>query len=345
VAIQGAENTGAPHFVVDPIRSGLPLQLSPDDLVITIKQLEAFYWVANLGSFGTAAARLHVTQSSLSKRVAEFEAALGVELFDRSSRKVRPTDAGHRLLPSAASVLQTMDQLQASVASSGRLSGVCRFGISELAALTWLPEFVHRARELHPDLRLQPQVDLALHLEHRVVRGELDFAIAPGPSSDAKLDSELISWVDFTWAAAPGRFRSGTVLTPAELARHPLITMTEGSGLTRAFERWAGEQGIRPQQTLGCNSLMAIVGLTVADAGISFLPTKYIAPWIRRRQLVAVKSEPGLPRLRYCFIRRVDDGRELVRLLMKLVAETADFSLSPIAFADAPRKTSRKATR
>lgn len=308
--------------------------------VVTIKQLEAFYWTANLGNFGTAASRLHVTQSSLSKRVAELEQVLGTPLFERSTRKVHLTEAGHRMMPHAAAMLQTMDQMRASVAPTSKLTGVSRFGISELAALTWLPQFVSRIRADHPDLRLQPQVDLALHLERRVMRGELDFAIAPGPSGESKLHSDVIAHVDFTWAAAPGRIRGRKPLTPAELVQHPLISMTEGSGLTRAFERWASEQGVHPQQTLGCNSLMAIVGLTVAGVGISFLPTNYIKPWTASGQLLAVRSSPPLPRLPYCFIRRSDDARELVQTLKGYVADTADFTLSPAALA--PSASSRK---
>lgn len=295
---------------------------------MTLKQLQAFFWAANLGNFSVAAVRLHVTQSSLSKRIAELEEAVGAQLFDRSSKKVQLTDAGHRLLPIAGKMLQLMESMPAEVMSSVRLTGVCKFGISELAALTWLPQFVSNVRREHPQLRLQPYVDLARSLERRVLRGELDFAVAPGPRIDSAIDSEVIAAVQFTWAAAPMRISKGTVLTPADLLHHPLITMTEGSGLTRAFEAWASEQGIRAQQTLACNSLMAIVGLTVADLGISFLPAKYIQPWVDRGELVSLTSAPPLPTLNYCFIRRSDDNRALVDAMRQYVAQAADFSIS-----------------
>lgn len=57
---------------------------------MTLKQLEAFYLAATLGSFSLAAQRAHVTQSSLSKRIAELEAYLGTGLFDRSSTQGPP---------------------------------------------------------------------------------------------------------------------------------------------------------------------------------------------------------------------------------------------------------------
>ena len=66
---------------------------------MTLKQIEAFYWAANLGSFSIAALRLHVTQSSLSKRIVELEESVDVKLFDRSSKRAQLTEAGRRLLP------------------------------------------------------------------------------------------------------------------------------------------------------------------------------------------------------------------------------------------------------
>ena len=68
---------------------------------MTLKQIEAFYWAANLGSFSIAALRLHVTQSSLSKRVVELEESVGAPLFDRSGKRAQLTEAGQRLLPLA----------------------------------------------------------------------------------------------------------------------------------------------------------------------------------------------------------------------------------------------------
>ncbi|RYE37512.1 MAG: LysR family transcriptional regulator, partial [Hyphomicrobiales bacterium] len=56
-------------------------------------ELRSVISAARLGSFGRAAAALHVTQPALSRRIAEAEASLGVQLFERLSRGVRPTDA------------------------------------------------------------------------------------------------------------------------------------------------------------------------------------------------------------------------------------------------------------
>jgi DNA-binding transcriptional LysR family regulator len=116
---------------------------------MTLKQLEAFYLAATLGSFALAAQRAHVTQSSLSKRIAELEGWVGAELFDRSGQRAQLTEAGHRLLPVAAQMLELKEAARGALNSSPTLAGTCRFGISELGALTWLPRFVARVRTEH----------------------------------------------------------------------------------------------------------------------------------------------------------------------------------------------------
>jgi DNA-binding transcriptional LysR family regulator len=293
---------------------------------MTLKQLEAFYLAATLGSFALAAQRAHVTQSSLSKRIAELEAWVGVELFDRSGQRAQLTEAGHRLLPVAAQMLEIKQSIRDALHGLPTLAGTCRFGISELGALTWLPRFVARVRTEHPQLVLQPHVDLGRRLERQVVRGELDFAVVPGPPEDPHVTSHDVGEVRVTWMASPGRARAGSVLRVEELARHPVITMTEGSGMTQAFETWAAGQGLRMQRIVASNSLMAIIGLTMADLGLSFLPQDFMLPWVESGALIALRSDPPLPTLRYCFVRREDDRRAMLPIMLQCVTEEAQFS-------------------
>jgi DNA-binding transcriptional LysR family regulator len=62
---------------------------------MNFRQLEALYWIVRLGSFHAAARHLKTSQPAISARIREMEQQLGVTLFDRSGRKVRPTPKGH----------------------------------------------------------------------------------------------------------------------------------------------------------------------------------------------------------------------------------------------------------
>lgn len=94
--------------------------------IMTLKQLEAFYWAATCANFAIAAQRINVSLSSLSKRISELEQSLDVVLFDRSGHRATLTDAGQGLMPQALALLDSRlidDWLLANqVSSAERIS-------------------------------------------------------------------------------------------------------------------------------------------------------------------------------------------------------------------------------
>ena len=107
----------------------------------SIKQIEAFYWSGQLGSFVAAADRLNTTQSNISKRIQELEYTLGVELFDRAKRAIRMTAKGDELMRLSDELLRTHMRLRQVGKSALAVDGPFRFGVTEAVALTWLPRF------------------------------------------------------------------------------------------------------------------------------------------------------------------------------------------------------------
>ncbi|SDV50779.1 LysR family transcriptional regulator [Chitinasiproducens palmae] len=296
---------------------------------MTLKQLEAFYWAASLGSFSVAATRLNITQSTLSKRIAELEASVGVPLFDRSAQRSVLTEHGTRILGHAHKILQFEGEIHQLLGTPPRLAGLCRFGVSELTALTWFPSFVARVTTEHPDLALEPYVDLAAGLERRLVRGEIDFAILPQSSEDnPMLSSVPLATLEFAWMSSPRRIPARAVLRSRDIMQHPILTMTAESRLTAAYESWAASNGVQGRRVLACNSLSAIVGLTLADVGISFLPRLFMRKLVDSGQLHAFKVVPELPSIEYCFKWRTDDTRAFISALGQFAKEEADYTLS-----------------
>jgi DNA-binding transcriptional LysR family regulator len=296
---------------------------------MTLKQLEAFYWAAMLSSFSAASNRLNITQSTLSKRVAELETSLGISLFARSANRTMLTEHGQRVLAKAHEMLMMEADIKSLHGAPQPLSGNCRFGISELTALTWFPNFVSRINELHPQLLLEPYVDLGSALEKKLIRGELDFAILPKTSSgNALLSTVPLATLDFAWMAAPRRIAAKEELTIQEIEQHPIIVMTSESRLTESFQHWSSHNNVTVRRVLACNSLSAIVGLTVADVGISFLPRRFLEPMVQQGKLCAFQSKPALPTIEYCFRWRADDTRTLGPTLAQLALEEVDYSLT-----------------
>ncbi|WP_459617038.1 LysR family transcriptional regulator [Bordetella sp. 2513F-2] len=294
---------------------------------MTFKQLEAFYAAAISPSFAVAAAHVHLSQSSLSKRISELEADLGQRLFDRSGHRSVLTPEGETLLPLAREILGAAARARAAVGRGDGLQGVCRFGMGELAAMSWLPKFVARCRADFPELRLEPHVDVGQNLERRVESGELDFAVVAGWSSRPAIASHTIAEVRYAWAGSARQLRGIRVLTPGHLQDMTVITMPPGAGSTRIFEAWLRENNVSVSRQLACNHMGAIAGMVAAGVGVAFFPEGWLRPLREKHAVRPVESEPPLHPLHYSFQCRRDDIRPLVGAMRERVMAEVDFAV------------------
>ncbi|MEJ3657609.1 LysR family transcriptional regulator [Actinomycetes bacterium KLBMP 9759] len=94
------------------------------------RQLQYFVAVAEAGSFTRAAERLHIGQPAVSQLVGRLERQVGLALFERSTRHVRLTPAGERLLPEARAALRAVDRVRQVAAELGPLDTPLRIGSS-----------------------------------------------------------------------------------------------------------------------------------------------------------------------------------------------------------------------
>jgi DNA-binding transcriptional LysR family regulator len=292
----------------------------------SVKQLEAFWWAATCANFATAAQRVHLSVSSLSKRITELESTLGQPLFDRSGHRAVLTEAGERLLPAALDVLNAMATLGHALDTREELAGRCRFGVGDLSALTWLPTFVAAVRHTHPRLALEPCVDVGGVLERRLDDGELDFAVIAGRSSRSTLLSQPVGAASFAWGVSsslPGAARLGI---KALLQRYPLVTLPPGAGTTRLLDDWLLAQGVTVREHILCNSLGAVAGMLRAGVGVGFLPSG----WVEPLGLRALGARTPLAPLQYSFQWRRGDARALIPAMQRLVQAEVNFSAPPV---------------
>lgn len=290
---------------------------------MTLKELEAVYWAGTLGSFALAADRLSMTQSSLSKRILELEDELGEKLFDRSGPRARITGAGERVLMQARQMLALRDTILSGERGSRGLRGSCRFGVSELVVATWLPALVERARSDFPEVALEPRVGVTQELLAAVSRGETDFAIGPGGSSEAAIASHRLHAVDMVWACAPNFPAARDELDAAHVQQLPVISTSAQAGATAALDNWAVGQGLKFRRIVASNSMGAVASLSAAGLGLCLLPAPFARPLIEAGRLIRMRCEPALqvPPLPYYLHWRSDDDSVLSAALRALVIE------------------------
>jgi DNA-binding transcriptional LysR family regulator len=130
-----------------------------------LNELRGFCVAADLGSLGRAAVRLHVSQPSLSKRLASLEAKAGVRLLERSPRGVTLTPAGRRLYEHAHGLLERADQVTDVLVGMKRSGDVVRLAASHSASEAFV------ARMLQGSDRTQRTTIELLAANSQVVRG------------------------------------------------------------------------------------------------------------------------------------------------------------------------------
>lgn len=237
---------------------------------MTLKQLTTFFWVCRLGGFAAAAARLNSTQSTVSMRIQELEASLGVLLIDRSPRSVRPTPKGTELLADVERLLTLAAEIEKRVADPQILSGTVRLGVSELVAVTWLSDLIAETGRRYPKVVFEPVVDLSQAQLRKVLGGELDIALIPGPASG--LTNVPLGTVDFAWMASPKLGLGGRPLSAADLSAFPMLGLPQQSKLHGFVRQWFEASGVAVPPSRFCNSTNVVAVLTAAGLGTSYLP-------------------------------------------------------------------------
>ena len=120
-----------------------------------IDDIDAFVEVIRCQSISHAAESLQLTQPAITRRVQNFEQALGVELFDRNTKPLKPTLIGTRVYEQCRSILREMDALRELVATDAPPTGLLRLGVPQTIGDVVLPDALHgpldvAVRCMHP---------------------------------------------------------------------------------------------------------------------------------------------------------------------------------------------------
>lgn len=256
-----------------------------------IQELEAFWWIAQTGSFNRAAERLYLTQPSVTARIQALEKELGQPLFERKPRGVRLTDAGRALLPHAERVLQDIRKARQAVADLMSATGGTLAVGSALTTSTYsLPEILARYKQRYPAVEItvrtgRSQQVVQLVLEDIVQLGLVHAPINPHPEiQQIPLTSEEIVLVCHPQHALAHEDKA----TPDRLASEPFITPDRSSGYWSVVEQFWASNGLVPRVTMELDSIEATKRMVLHNLGITMLPRNCVETEIREGRLAVV---------------------------------------------------------
>ena len=260
----------------------------------TFAQLEAFYWVGRLGGFHAAARHLHLTQPTISARVAELELTLGAKLFDRVRQRAEMTSHGRDILSSVERILRITDEISMRQKDSNTLRGLLRLGAVESVAFFMLPILLPRLRASFPDLRIELTLDIGTVLNRKLNARELDMAILTDAQVSDAVTVERVGTFEYAWVANPSFELPRRELVPADLRKVPILANPSRSTIFSVMTKWFQGAGVEPEQVTSCNSLALTSRLVSAGYGVSILQPQILQQEIKAGLIRVLPSNPAV---------------------------------------------------
>jgi len=292
----------------------------------SIKQIEAFYWSGQLGSFVAAADRLNTTQSNISKRIQELEYTLGVEVFDRAKRAIRLTGKGEELMRLSDTLLRAHMKLRQVGKTSLAVEGPFRFGVTEAVALTWLPRFSALIQHSFAGLIPISAVDTSLNLNQLLTDRKIDLVIATEANLDPNLIFTKLIAVERVWVASPSLIPDDHVLNAAEMAAVPMLGHGTNSIQHNLVGRYLRSHGVQPNIVTSCSSMSALARMVMDGVGMTYLHKDVFAADIAAGRMKVVRTELQIPPIQYVAAHRDDVISPVAELVAAKALEVCDFA-------------------
>ena len=241
-----------------------------------IRQLRYFVALAEELHFHRAAARLHIAQPALSQQIRSLERELGLQLVERTNRRVSLTDAGARLLTEATAVVARFDEAVANMqrVRAGEL-GTLRIGIFPGPLRQLVPGILAELQRRRPDVDVATRYLPGLDQITAVLDGRLDLALIPSISAsqpEAPLAAKVIDRQRLGIAVPAGdALARKRRVQPQDLAGLPLVWMarTIDPGLYDTILAALTAAGVQPRSLQESSTPEASLSIVAAGLGVS----------------------------------------------------------------------------
>lgn len=287
---------------------------------VDMRQLRAFATVGRLASFTKAATALFTSQPALSAQIINLEEALGLRLFDRSTRSVMLTQAGRDLLPVVDRVLADFEDVIAKARNVAHMN-IGRVSVAALPSVssTLLPHAVAELRLRHPGITVDLKDALAERVVEMVRSGAVDFGLTGEPRPDPQLVFKALA-SDRIVAVLPRDHPLGKAARVSldDLLSVPLILMDRDSSVRRIVDAAyaaAGKRSVAPSYE--ATFMATAIGMVRGGLGVTLLPSSAL-------ELSAADD----------LATRVIDNPRLTRKLGVLCDRRRSFSPAAQVFAD-----------
>lgn len=255
-----------------------------------------FVALAEIENVTAAAARLNVTQPTLTRALQRLENEVGAPLFDRTGRRLRLNEYGKIFLERSRESLQSLDRATKEIdALRNPESGIIRLAVLHSMAVWFAPEIIRRYRSIAPKARYELQLAAAHEMVGHLRSGRVDLAIT-GPRPDADDLGWHVLRVEPLTMAVPANhpLAARETISVADAAGEPLVTLRSHFAMRHLIDALYDAHGLHPVVALETMEIPSIEGLVAAGLGVGIVP----------------RPREGAPRPEVAYVPLTDDGAE-----------------------------------
>ena len=269
-------------------------------LRLNLRQLEVFAAIAREGSSRAAAERVARSQSAASAALAELEAVLVVQLFDRLGRRLVLNENGRALLPVAIALLD--QALELETLFDAEHAAPLRLAASLTIGEYLLPKLLAHWKQAHPNSRVRMLIGNTSEVIASVVGHDADVGFIEGSQTHA--DLRVQSWMsdELVILASPTHVLGGRIATLRQLSAATWILRELGSGTRQATDSWLLDHLGTLNVEFELDSTEAIKQLAMAGAGLACLSRHTVASALVGGALVEVRTRLPVARRRLAIV-------------------------------------------
>lgn len=243
---------------------------------MNFQQLEYILAVHRQGHFGLAAESCHVTQATLSAMIIKLEDELNVQIFDRSRKPVKTTEAGLQILEIAKQILDKQIELQKIQKPSDELTGTLRIGIIPTIAPSLLPLVLPEIIKENPNLKLSISEMTTDEILHQLEMDKIDLGILATPINNDRFEEHILYYESMMVYGIESE--SDKPLKAKDIHQKNIWLLEEGHcfrnqavTLCELTEKKSSESNLN----INASSFETLLGLTDQFGGITLIPELY----------------------------------------------------------------------
>lgn len=257
---------------------------------MTIRHLKIFIEVADSGKMSIAAAKLFISQPTVSQAIRELEEHYGVLLFERLCKKLYITEKGKRLLYYARNVVKQFDDMEEMMFQAGYVEKI-RIGATITVGNCILSDVIKSFRGINPQIETYSYVNNTKDIEKKLLKSELDIGIVEGKvkSPDLITIPEVNDCLILA-CSTKHPFAKKKIIKLADLSNESFAMREQGSGTRELFERYMLENRMSIRIAFEGNSSASIKKAVIENQCLAVISIRLVEEEIKSGQIHVIQN-------------------------------------------------------